>query len=116
MEIVSLINEIDVAWLHAAQSIVNPALTQLMLAITFFGTPVFFVLIAALIYWHGHENRSFFLMNLVLFSSAVAGALKFAIARERPSADFFKVLASDASSPAFPSGHATLAAGFFSYA
>ncbi|MDP2973865.1 MAG: phosphatase PAP2 family protein, partial [Candidatus Diapherotrites archaeon] len=72
--------------------------------------------LAALIYWQGHENRSFFLMNLVLFSSAVVGALKFAIARERPSSDFFKVLASDASSPAFPSGHATIAAGFFSYA
>jgi undecaprenyl-diphosphatase len=116
MDIIAIISQFDAAALQAIQTAVNPALTQLMLAITFFGTPVFFVLIAALIYWHGHENRSFFLMNLVLFSSAVVGALKFAVARERPSSDLFKVLASDASSPAFPSGHATLAAGFFSYA
>lgn len=114
--VISTISQLDIAALQAIQTMANPALTQLMLAITFFGTPVFFVLLAALVYWHGHENRSFFLMNLALFSSAVVGALKFAAARERPSADLFKVLASDASSPAFPSGHATLAAGFFSYA
>ncbi len=116
MDPISTINQLDITYLQAIQSIANPALTQLMLFITFLGNPIFFILVVAFAYWTGEENRAFFLMNLIVFSAAVAGLLKFAVARPRPSAGFFQVLATDSYlSHSFPSGHATMIAAAFSY-
>ncbi len=116
MDLVSLLSQADFAALAAIQTMVNPALSSLMLLLTYLGNPIFWVIVAAAIYWHGRENESFFLMNLVLFSAAAVGALKFAFARPRPSKALFQVLASDSyASPAFPSGHSCMIAGAFSY-
>lgn len=110
------LEQFDYSALHAIQSSPNPWLTAIMLFITFFGTPVFWVGIASVFYWRAQENRSFFLMNLVVFVSAIVGALKFAFARPRPSAEEFQVLSSDDYGlQGFPSGHSAMIAAAFSY-
>jgi len=116
MDVFFAVNQLDHALLHSIQANVNPMLTGLMLFFTFFGSPVLWVGIAAALYWRGQENKSFFLMNLVVFASAAAGALKQTFLRPRPSVPEFLVLANDAYvSGSFPSGHTTLAAAAFSY-
>jgi len=111
------VSQIDQALLQAVQANADPVLTVLMLFFTFFGNPALWIGIAAALYWRGQENKGFFLMNLVVFASAVSAALKFAFLRPRPSSTEFKVLAGDGYGLySFPSGHSTLAAAAFSYA
>lgn len=111
------VGQLDSQVLQAIQAGTNPVLTAVMLAITFLGSPIFWVGIASAIYWRGQENRSFFLMNLIIFVSAAAGALKCAFVRPRPSSGKFSVLGSDDYGlHSFPSGHAAIIAGVFSYA
>jgi len=117
MEALFLLEQLDLLALEAVQVGINPILTVLMLAVTFLGNPVFWVGIAAALYWKGQENRSFFLMNLIVFVSAAAGALKSAFVRPRPSRAEFSVLAGDGyGMTSFPSGHSAIIAGVFSYA
>ncbi len=116
MDALSAISQLDHALLQAIQSNINPLLTAAMLFLTFFGNPVFWVGVAACLYWRSQENRSFFLMNLVLFTGAVVGAIKHFVARPRPSLKQFQVLGRDAYlEPGFPSGHSALIAAVFSY-
>lgn len=116
MDPLSALWQLDSQVLQAIQAGTNPVLTAVMLAITFLGSPIFWVGIASAIYWRGQENRSFFLMNLIVFVSAAAGALKCAFVRSRPSSGEFSVLASDDYGlQSFPSGHAAIIAGVFSY-
>jgi len=117
MDALFAIEQLDRALLHAIQAGISPGLTWAMLAVTFFGSPVLWVGIAAALYWKCSENKSFFLMNLVVFSAAVAGILKFAFLRPRPNASEFRILGfDDYGTFGFPSGHATLVAAAFSYA
>lgn len=110
------IEQADYAILHAAQAGASPFLTALMLAITFLGNPVFWVGVAALLYWRGQENKGFFMMNLIVFVSAAAGLLKFAFARPRPSPEEFKVMTGDSyETTSFPSGHTAMIAAAFAY-
>ncbi|MBN2067003.1 MAG: phosphatase PAP2 family protein [Candidatus Diapherotrites archaeon] len=116
MDPISIISQADIALLQTIQTSIQPGLTEAMLALTFLGNPAFWVAVVAMVYWLGHENKSFFLMNLVMFSAVASGAMKFAFARPRPESSMFRVLAYDSIiSPSFPSGHATLIAGAFSY-
>ena len=57
------IEQFDKAALQAIQANISPLLTALMLALTFFGNPIFWVGVAAALYWRGQENKGFFLMN-----------------------------------------------------
>ena len=84
--------------------------------ITFFGHPAFWLFIAALLYWNKQERKSFFLVNTIVFASALAAALKIIIARPRPSEIIHRVFPQDSISASleagapefgFPSGHAT---------
>jgi membrane-associated phospholipid phosphatase len=110
------LQQLDFLALKGIQAMANPLLTAAMLAITFLGSPVFWVGISAALYWRGQENRGFFLMNLVLFTAAVVGAVKHAVARPRPSPDQFRVLGSDAYvNQGFPSGHSAIIAAAFAY-
>lgn len=96
------------------QGFQNPLLTVLMNAITFLGSPIFWILVAAFLYWKGEDMRSFFLMNLIVFAAVFAGALKTAVARPRPGAtslateSFYSI-----NTFSMPSGHATLAGAVF---
>ena len=116
MNVLFFINQLDYAILHSIQAWANPIFTLAMLGITFLGSPVFWVGIAAGLYWKGQENKGFFMMNLVVFAAALAGILKYAFLRPRPSPCEFNVLASDGYNfKSFPSGHATMIAAAFSY-
>ena len=116
MDALIFVNQFDHAVLQAVQAGINPALTLVMLAVTFLGSPVFWVGIAAALYWRGQENKGFFLMNLVVFAAAIAGIFKHLFFRPRPAAEEFRVLASDGyGMKSFPSGHATMIAAAFSY-
>ena len=110
------LQQLDFLVLKGIQAMANPLLTAAMLAITFLGSPVFWVGISAALYWRGQENRSFFLMNLVLFTAAVVGVVKHAVARPRPSPEQFRVLGSEGyAGQSFPSGHSAIIAAAFAY-
>ena len=103
--------------LGAVQAGISPAMTAAMLVVTFLGNPVFWFIVAACLYWRGQENKGFFLVNLVAFASAAAGALKIAFMRPRPSSSEFQVLGTDGyAMKSFPSGHATMVGAAFYYA
>jgi len=106
----------EVEILQLIQSFSHPLLDQFFLIITFFGYPVIWIFIAAAIYWSGKENESFYLMNLILFSSAIVGVMKATVGSVRPSAEKFRVLATDFySNYSFPSGHSSLIAATYAF-
>ncbi|MBI2530201.1 MAG: phosphatase PAP2 family protein [Candidatus Diapherotrites archaeon] len=107
--------EFNYGVLKLAQSFSSAPLDALMHIITFFGNPIFWVLVAAFLYWRGRENESFYFMNLLAFSAAVVGILKPLFGIPRPDNHIFRVISSDWGF-SFPSGHATLIAGVCTYA
>ncbi|MFH1224936.1 MAG: phosphatase PAP2 family protein [Candidatus Diapherotrites archaeon] len=105
----------DVSALHLVQQFANPLLDIFFLAVTELGNPLFWLFIAAFIYWQGKEDDSFFIVNLITFSAAISGMLKFGVARPRPDASEFRVIARGIMMHSFPSAHATLAASAYGY-
>lgn len=99
----------DIAALQFAQSFASPVLDSGMKLLTELGSPVLWMLIAALFYWRGKLHESFSLVNLIVFASAISGILKAVVASPRPDAGQFRVLY-NAGSYSFPSGHATMIA------
>jgi undecaprenyl-diphosphatase len=103
--------------IHLLQSGESALLTQTMLGITFFGNPLFWLLVVSAVYWQGREKEAFYIALLTLLSAAVVGALKLFFARPRPSPEVFKRLATDYYTPfSFPSGHAAIIAAYWGYA
>jgi membrane-associated phospholipid phosphatase len=89
-------------------------LVLLFQGITQLGNPVFWLLLAAFLYWQGNEMKSFFLVNAIAFASVAVGLLKPLIARPRP--EGVKLLVQDFySNYSMPSGHATLIAAMFGH-
>ncbi|MFH0954765.1 MAG: phosphatase PAP2 family protein [Candidatus Micrarchaeota archaeon] len=81
--------------------------------ITYLGHPGFWFAIACILYWNSREKESFWMVNLIVFTSVVIGALKAAFMRPRPTALQFFVAPENSlvsglgESPySFPSGHA----------
>ena len=91
----------------------TPFLDLFFQIITFLGHPIFWIVIAAWLFWLGKEKKSFMLMSIILVSSLVAGALKVFIARPRPQG--LLVLENQAGTFSMPSGHATLVGALFSF-
>mgnify|MGYP002641906592 CR=1 FL=1 len=113
---IELIRPLDAQLLSAIQGIVLPWAIPLALAVTFVGNPSLWIIIAVLLHWFGWDDESFYLMNVVLFSSVAAGIVKFAVAAPRPSAEKFTVIAKDFYTGwSFPSGHSTLIAAVWAY-
>src|SRR3989338_6250370 len=101
---------------QAIQQFVNPLTLTFFLAVNALGSPVTWVLIAAMLYWSNKENESFLMINTILISSVLVGGLKKLIARPRPSAEFLQILAKDdVQTLSFPSGHAGIMASILSY-
>jgi len=110
------LQELNEAGLHLAQSFSSPALDLVFSALTVLGNPVFWVFVAALVFWKGEEKESFFLMNMVVFATALVGVLKSFFAVPRPSPENFRVVenlvtvsygGNNYPDFAFPSGHTT---------
>jgi len=105
----SVMQPVDDAVLAFFQGVQHPFLDAFFSAVTHLGNPLFWVLVVAGIYWEGREDDGFFLMNAILFSSAVTGFAKDAIARLRPDVSPRDVFMGSAYTDyAFPSGHASL--------
>jgi len=116
MDPLTAIQLFDTWFLQMLQSTATPALTQIMLFITFFGSPILWVLIVAAVYWMGREDESFYLMNIILFSALLVSFFKPIVGRLRPDPNQFNVISNDFyTSFSFPSGHATLISGFYGY-
>jgi len=116
-----MITEFELGVIQTLQSFSSPILNGLMNITTFMGDPLFWIFVAAAIYWAGEHRGSFMLMNLVLFASAIAGLLKISIQRPRPEEfgipvlEHFRSGYSMVSNFSFPSGHATLVGSVFGY-
>lgn len=116
------IHALDVATLHAVQSVLDPYSFFFSL-VTFLGHPVFWFLVAAVLLWKGREKESFFLVNLIAVASAVAGALKWLVAKPRPSPEQFATHWDPLTSNqfekqfnfSFPSGHTTTVTTVLAY-
>ena len=122
--VLALVQWFDTAFLGLIQGFSLPLVLFLMSFLTFLGNPVFWFFVAAYVYWKGEEKESFYLINLVLFVSAVAGLLKVCTMRPRPSPEQFIVSEGfgDKLFPfkptyngSFPSAHSTMASGIAAY-
>lgn len=110
------IQPFDNAFLSAVQGVNAPWLDTAMNLVTHLGDLRVWMLIAALIYWRGRENDSFFLMNSLLLSVVTGNLLKNTFARPRPSTEIFRnVAANELSTFSFPSGHATTIGAAYGY-
>ena len=90
-----------------------PTFNLFFQVITLFGHPALWLLIATILFWLGKEKQSFTLVSIMLFSTVIAGMLKFIVARPRPTS--LIVLDSTPTQLSFPSGHSTLAATIYSF-
>ena len=97
---------------QALQSFASPALTLLLQAITFLGSPIFWVFVAAWLFWYGKERSSFMAVTVILFAGAISGGLKQLIMRPRPQGI---LVMDEVFGYSLPSGHATLAGTAFGF-
>ncbi len=116
MPFLEALHLLDTSLLYAVQSIQLPFLAEAMLAVTFLGNPIFWIIVAAVLQWSGREHKAFNAMNIVLFAGAITGALKHIAATPRPSAAIFNVIAKDTYIGfSFPSGHTAVIAAAWAY-
>ncbi|MDD3160260.1 MAG: phosphatase PAP2 family protein [Candidatus ainarchaeum sp.] len=94
------------------QNFQNIFLTYFFIFITFFGSPIFWLFISALLFWSKKEKESFSLTSLIFFTSLIAGFFKILINRERP---LGMNLIPFPDKYSFPSGHASIIASIFSF-
>lgn len=121
----SAIEPLDFAITQAIQSIASKPLDFAFSIITLIGNPAIWILVAAIILWKGKERDSFFLMNLIVFSTAIVAFSKAFFERLRPSSEKFLVakdlipqIESDGLNGidySFPSGHASMISAAFFY-
>lgn len=111
---------LDEASTYFLQSLSSPTMDSVMQLISMLGSPVFWILVAAFIYWQGKKKESFYFMNLILVNLIVVGFLKGIFARPRPGNELagVRVIETDygyGTDYSFPSGHATLIASVFGF-
>ncbi len=82
-------------------------------AITLFGHPLPWIIIAAWLFWIGKEKKSFALVSVIIFSSLISGILKFVIARPRP--EGLQVFEATPTNYSMPSGHSVLAGAIYGF-
>mgnify|MGYP001613119715 CR=1 FL=1 len=98
------------------QSFSNPAFDVFFLAVNTLGNPLFWFVVAAFFYWKGKERTTFHIVNLLLFTSVVVGAMKVLVGAQRPSAEFVQRKADDTFTElSFPSGHSATAAAIYGH-
>jgi len=98
------------------QGFSNPVLDLFFLAINMLGHPVFWFVVAAFFYWKGKERTTFHIINLLLFTSVVVGAVKLFANAPRPSSTIVERKIEDISNElSFPSGHSATAAAIYAH-
>jgi undecaprenyl-diphosphatase len=94
------------------QLFMNPVLDIFFIAITYFGNPMPWFVLAAWLFWLGKEKKSFTVMSLLLMSTFVSGLLKMVIARPRPEG---LIALDDKIGYSMPSGHSTISGTIAAY-
>lgn len=104
-EVVELIDQAVWSFFQAHQT---PLLNAIVNGLTELGHPLFWIIIAAILYWHGRESNSFWLSTTILVTSAVIGLIKVSVDRVRPENGSQGILSSltEIENDSFPSGHA----------
>lgn len=90
------------------QGMSNPFLDGLFLLITQMGDDLFFIIIAALLYWCFDTKFAFKFMNVYFMGSILNEGLKYLIVRQRPyfaNADKVSSIGPKTEGYSFPSGH-----------
>jgi len=95
------------------QSFSIPLLDLFFKTITLFGNPALWFFVAAIFFWAGREKKSFTIATLILLTGFFSGILKIITAQPRPEGI---IIMENEPSYSFPSGHATITAGFTAYA
>ncbi|MFA4906801.1 MAG: phosphatase PAP2 family protein [archaeon] len=109
---------IDLAVNSLMHSIQAPSMYYFFAGFTFLGSPTFWIILVATMYWLGKEKDSFFLMNLVVFTGAIVAIMKplFGIQRPPTAETAQKIVGADLySGLSFPSGHTTMIAAIYGY-
>src|SRR3989344_446716 len=102
--------------MQAVQAFSNPALDIFFQIINMLGHPVFWFIVAAFFYWKGKERTTFHIVNLLLFTSVVVGAMKLSVNAPRPSPSIVERKIEDISNElSFPSGHSATAAAIYAH-
>ncbi len=117
-----VLSEINSFLFFAINSVSNPFLDLFFVFVSFFGSPVFWIIVSALLFWKGEEKKSFYLMNLIVIGSLLVSFLKIFFKSPRPTTEFEKVkdfLDENFFVPgnefSFPSGHATAVSSAFGF-
>lgn len=86
-----------------------PIVTKIVNVLTEFGHPLFWIIVAAVLYWWGREQNSFWLSTTILVTSGVIGFAKISFDRVRPlggTQGILSGLSNESTNDSFPSGHA----------
>jgi len=94
------------------QSYSTPILDLFFKLSTYLGHPGPWILLAAWLFWLGYERKSFVLMSIILFTGAIAGAMKIFIMRPRPEGI---ILMETEASYSMPSAHTALISAFATF-
>jgi len=115
-----MIEGIDYGFSVAVQSFSSPMLDILFRLISFFGNPIFWLVIASFFYWSGREKKGIFLINLVVIVSASVAAFKSLFSAPRPSGIRVveenllpRQFSYDPIDYSFPSGHSAMVSSAF---
>ena len=90
------------------QQFANPVLTAFFQYVTLLGQSEFWVFLAAILFWQGHEEDSFYVMSILLFSAVAVAIFKTTFHELRPNEQIVQKF-THASGYSLPSGHSTLA-------
>ncbi len=98
--------------INAVQSLGSPLLDKVFVGITQLGNIMFYIVLISLIYWCFNKKTGFKLFCLILFLGYLGVFLKNVFKTPRPDKSLWRT---EASGYGFPSCHATVTTGFWSY-
>src|SRR3989338_1925364 len=108
--------ELQYAIIIFTQGFSSPLLDAFLLGVNILGNPAFWFIAAALFYWIGKERTTLHIMNVLLFTAVVVGAIKVVAGAERPSSGIVQRKVDDTFNElTFPSGHSTTAAAIYGH-
>ncbi len=104
--------QFEVNIIKALQTISNPFVNGLNRVFSFFGTEMFFMIVALLLYWCLDKRFGYRFFNIYILGVAVTNAMKIGFKRTRPFDAYSDVqsLQDKETSYSFPSGHTETAA------
>lgn len=97
----------------AVQKIKSPFMTAFMEGVSFFGDPIFYLIVVALMFWCIDSRKGFKLGTVIIFSGALNSAIKQTLQVPRPFVRDPSVFVVEESGFSTPSGHSQGSASFY---